>query len=58
MQELGQADPIWKIFGSMAAFPMTIPLYLVVDKGGTIRYAVWGGDDLKDLWNLLVEVWR
>jgi thiol-disulfide isomerase/thioredoxin len=46
----GAADPVWKTFGSMSGFHlMEIPLYVVVDAEGILRYAGTGGDDLSEL---------
>lgn len=55
MQGLGQADPTWKMFGSIENNRLAIPFYVIMDKDGTIRYAGHGGDGLKDLRNRLTD---
>ena len=55
IQGLGQDDPIWKVFGSMADNRLAIPLYVVVKKDGTIGYAGNGGIGLKELRDQLAK---
>jgi thiol-disulfide isomerase/thioredoxin len=45
MRGLGERDPLWKMFGSMAGARLSIPLYVVIDRGRVIRYA---GHNLSD----------
>lgn len=45
---MGDDDPIWKMFGSEST-RLFIPLYVLVDGDGIIRYANNGGEDLKEL---------
>ena len=45
----GESDPLWKMFGTMNANHLTIPLYVLVDTEGQLVYAGNGGDDLADL---------
>ena len=45
----GERDFLWKLFGSMQSVRLSIPLYVVVDGEGVIRYAADGGDDLAGL---------
>jgi thiol-disulfide isomerase/thioredoxin len=45
----GAADQVWKTFGSMSQIRMAIPLYVVVDRDGVLKYAGTGGDDLSEL---------
>src|SRR5262245_18861948 len=45
----GSADPVWKMFGSMNRVRMGIPLYVVVDRNGVLKYAGTGGNDLSEL---------
>lgn len=56
MQGLGQDDPVWKVFGSMADNRLGIPLYVVIRKDGIIAYAGNGGKDLEELRDRLAEV--
>jgi thiol-disulfide isomerase/thioredoxin len=44
---LGHDDPFWKTFGG--ANKLTIPLYVLIDKDGILRYADYGGDNLSEL---------
>lgn len=48
IRALGDNDPLWKTFGSEST-RLFIPLYVLVDKDGILRYADSGGEDLKDL---------
>ena len=45
----GESDPLWKMFGSMEGNRLSIPLYVLVDSDGRLRYAGNGGKDLSDL---------
>ncbi len=58
MQGLGVDDPIWKTFGSMESNRLSIPLYVIVGKDGTILYAGYGGTGLKELEQKLTEAIR
>jgi thiol-disulfide isomerase/thioredoxin len=54
MSGQGSADPVWKRFGSMelpgrGRVQMSIPLYVLVDAAGVLRYAGNGGADLAEL---------
>lgn len=46
---LGNADPLWKVFGGANFNRLTIPLYVLVDEKGIVRYADGGGEGLSDL---------
>lgn len=52
----GERDPLWKMFGSMQDVRLSVPLYVVVDSQGLIRYAAGGGEDLVDLRTLLQQL--
>jgi thiol-disulfide isomerase/thioredoxin len=56
IRSMGENDFLWKIFGSMKGMRQGIPLYVIVDGAGVIRYAGQGGDDLSDVKKLLDEV--
>jgi thiol-disulfide isomerase/thioredoxin len=43
---LGDADPFWKTFGGANLNRLSIPLYVLVDKDGVVRYADNGGEGL------------
>ena len=45
----GERDFLWKMFGSMEGVGLSIPLYVVIDESGVIRYAASGGDELEHL---------
>jgi thiol-disulfide isomerase/thioredoxin len=45
----GEKDFLWKIFGSMQGSRLSVPLYVVVDREGVIRYAGNGGEDLAEV---------
>jgi hypothetical protein len=45
----GEADPLWKMFGGMEGNRLAIPLYVIVDAEGRLRYAANGGEDLSEL---------
>ncbi|HEU4794449.1 MAG TPA: TlpA disulfide reductase family protein [Pyrinomonadaceae bacterium] len=49
MNGQGDADPVWKMFGGMEGNRLAIPLYVIVDAEGRLRYAANGGDDLSEL---------
>lgn len=53
---LGEKDFVWKLFGSMDSVQLSIPLYVVVDRDGIIRYAGNGGDDLAELRQVLARL--
>jgi thiol-disulfide isomerase/thioredoxin len=52
---LGERDPLWKVFGSMANNGLVIPLYVLIDANGIIRYAGNGGENLSELTSKLKE---
>lgn len=56
IREQGEKDFLWKMFGSMAGIKLSIPLFVVVDRGGRIRYAGNGGEKLADLKAVLERV--
>lgn len=45
----GEGDPLWKVFGSMSNNGLSVPLYVLVDSNGIIRYAGNGGEHLLEL---------
>lgn len=45
----GEADPLWKMFGGMEGNRLAIPLYVIVDSEGRLRYAANGGNELSEL---------
>jgi thiol-disulfide isomerase/thioredoxin len=49
MRGLGTEDPLWRQFGSVGTNDLSTPLYVVVDRVGTITYAGSGGLDLAEL---------
>ena len=49
MNGLGEGDPLWKMFGGMEGNRLAIPLYVIVDSEGRLRYAANGGNDLSEL---------
>lgn len=53
MNGRGEADPLWKMFGGMEENRLAIPLYVIVDAEGTLRYAADGGEDLSELRRLI-----
>lgn len=54
---LGEKDFVWKMFGSMNSIQLTIPLYVVIDRDGMIRYAGHGGDgNLAELRGVLARL--
>ena len=52
----GTRDFLWKMFGSMAENRLAVPLYVVVDRQGLIRYADSGGEDLGELKGVLRQL--
>lgn len=53
MSGKGEGDPIWKMFGGMADNRLAIPLYVLVDQQGRLRYAGNGADDLSEIRELI-----
>jgi thiol-disulfide isomerase/thioredoxin len=53
MNGKGEADPIWKMFGGMGDNRLAIPLYVLVDQQGRLRYAGNGADDLSEIRELI-----
>jgi thiol-disulfide isomerase/thioredoxin len=49
MSGKGEADPVWKMFGTIGDNRLAIPLYALVDAEGRLRYAGNGGEGLSDL---------
>jgi len=49
MSGKGEADPLWKTFGGMEGNRLSIPLYVLVDAKGFLRYAGNGGENLSEL---------
>lgn len=49
----GERDFLWKTFGSAQGAGLSVPLYVVVDKEGLIRYAGRGRDDLQEVKDVL-----
>jgi hypothetical protein len=49
MSGKGKDDPIWKMFGGMADNRLGIPLYVIVDQHGRLRFAGNGGEDLSEI---------
>jgi thiol-disulfide isomerase/thioredoxin len=45
----GEADSLWKMFGTIGGNHLNIPLYVLVDAQGRLRYAGNGGEGLLDL---------
>lgn len=52
----GEDDYLWKVFGSMERVRLSIPLYVVIDSQGTIRYAGPGGEGLADVKGVLRDL--
>lgn len=52
----GNNDPIWKAFGSANLNRLSIPLYVLVDKDGMVRYADNGGKNLDELRKAIAEI--
>ena len=53
---LGNEDPLWKTFGGANQNRLAIPLYVLVDKNGIVRYAADGGTQLRELRQRLSEL--
>ena len=49
MSGRGETDPVWKMFGAIGTNRLSIPLYVLVDGDGRLRYAGNGGADLSTL---------
>jgi thiol-disulfide isomerase/thioredoxin len=49
MSGQGDDDPLWKMFGGMENNRLAIPLYVLVDQQGQLRYAGNGGEKLVEL---------
>ena len=45
----GEDDPVWRSFGGANQNHLAIPLYVLIDKDGVVRYSGNGGQDLVDL---------
>ncbi|MEQ1643309.1 MAG: TlpA disulfide reductase family protein [Pyrinomonadaceae bacterium] len=45
----GDDDPLWKVFGGMNLNRLSIPLYVLVDSNGIVKYAGNGGEKLGQL---------
>lgn len=56
MSGRGEDDPLWKTFGGMENNRLAIPLYVLVDAKGLLRYAGNGGDDLATIRTKLDEL--
>lgn len=52
----GERDPLWKVFGSMSNNGLSVPLYVLVDQKGTIRYGGDGQADLSELRSQIAEL--
>lgn len=46
---LGNVDPVWQTFGGGNQNRLAIPLYVLIDKEGIVRYSGNGGQDLTEL---------
>jgi len=58
MSGKGEDDLIWKMFGGMADNRLAIPLYVLVDQQGRLRYAGNGADDLSEIRELIKRLIR
>jgi thiol-disulfide isomerase/thioredoxin len=58
MNGQGEVDPVWKAFGGMENNRLAIPLYVLIDGKGVLRYAGNGGEDLSDLRRAVEEILR
>jgi thiol-disulfide isomerase/thioredoxin len=58
MTGTGESDPLWKMFGGMEGNRLSIPLYVMVDDTGLLRYAGSGGPDLSELRSRIKECWQ
>lgn len=56
MSGRGEDDPLWKTFGGMENNRLAIPLYVLIDAKGVLRYAGSGGNDLGTLRTKLEEL--
>lgn len=54
----GQADPVWTMFGAMGDNQYAIPLYVLIDDKGVVRYAGSGGINLIELQTKIEETLR
>lgn len=45
----GDDDPLWKVFGGMNLNRLSIPLYVLADSNGIVKYAGSGGEKLAQL---------
>jgi thiol-disulfide isomerase/thioredoxin len=52
----GAADSVWKTLGGIAQNQLAIPLYVLVDRNGLIKYAGNGGADLSELKQRIQEL--
>lgn len=55
---LGESDPFWRTLGHAAGRGLTLPLYVIADGRGVLRYAGDGGPGLVDLRRHLEELIR
>lgn len=55
---LGERDPLWKVFGSMSNNGLSVPLYVLVDRDGLIKYAGNGDKDLFELRDKVKELFE
>ena len=56
MKGLGEADPLWKVFGSMGNNRLAIPWYVLIDPHGFLRYAGNGGEQLSEVRKAIEEI--
>ena len=49
MSGRGEADSLWKMFGTISGNHLNIPLYVLADAQGRLRYAGNGGEGLLEL---------
>ena len=52
----GAADSVWKTFGGIEQNQLAIPLYVLADRNGVIKYAGNGGADLSELKHRIQEL--
>lgn len=55
---LGESDPLWRTLDHAAGRGLTLPLYVIADDRGFLRYAGDGGPGLADLRRHLEELTR